>query len=97
MARRAHHIVVTYDIRDPKRLVRVGKIMKDYGQRVLKSVFECNIATNTFESMKARVEDVIDPMEDSVRYYFLCDKCLRNNEISGQSEVFKEDEAFVIT
>jgi len=97
MARRAHHIVVSYDIHDPKRLVRVAKIMKDYGQRVLKSVFECNIATNTFESMKARVEDVIDPMEDSVRYYFLCDKCLRNNEISGQGEVFKEDEAFVIT
>lgn len=97
MARDIQHIIVSYDIHDPKRLIKVAKIMKDYGERVLKSVFECNMKEETFERMKHRVEGVIDHMEDSVRYYFLCDKCLKKVDISGLGETFKEDKSFIIT
>ena len=97
MTRRLQHIVASYDIHDPQRLSRVGKIMKDYGERVLQSVFECNLTDERFERMKSRIEDVIDHMEDSVRYYFVCDKCLKNVELSGLGELFKEDESFVVT
>jgi len=33
------HIVASYDISDSKRLARVARAMKDYGERVLKK--EC--------------------------------------------------------
>jgi len=71
--------------------------MKDYGERVLYSVFECNLSIEGFERMKERVEQIIDHMEDSVRYYFLCGKCIENVEISGLGESFWEDESVIIT
>jgi CRISPR-associated protein Cas2 len=97
MAKRIHHIVVSYDIHDEKRLSKIGNFMKDYGERVLKSVFECNLSDAMFFEMKHRVEKLIDHMEDSVRYYFLCDKCLKNMELSGQGVKFKKDEPYTIT
>ena len=96
MTKRLHHIVVSYDIRDDRRLHKVGKAMKDYGERVLLSIWECNLTDDQFERMKQRLENIIDHMEDSIRYYFLCDKCIRNIQVSGSGSGFKEDDKFVI-
>jgi len=96
MAKREHHVLASYDISDPKRLVKVGKIMKDYGERVLKSVFECHLSEARFERMKERIDKTIDHMEDSVRYYFVCDKCTGKVEISGLGRGFAEDSEVVI-
>jgi CRISPR-associated protein Cas2 len=92
-----HYVLVSYDIHDAKRLGRVAKIMKDYGERVLKSVFECNITQDVFARMKERVDSEIDHMEDSVRFYFICGKCVGNVDVSGLGEGFHEDERVVIT
>ena len=91
MTEQIHHIVVSYDIRDDKRLTKVGKVMKDYGERVLLSVWECNLNFAQFEEMKRRLESLIDHMEDSVRYYFLCDKCIKKIQVSGLGSKFSED------
>ena len=90
------HIVASYDISDPKRLARVAKTMKDYGERVLKSVFECNLQENEFQEMKEHIDNIITPIEDTVRYYILCEKCLREVEYSGKGKVFQEDEDYKV-
>jgi CRISPR-associated protein Cas2 len=90
------HIVVSYDIGDPKRLSKVARAMKGYGERVLKSVFECNLDGGKFAEMKARIDEIIEPIEDSVRYYVLCGKCLREVEYSGKGELFQEDEEYIV-
>ena len=92
----ALHIVASYDISDPKRLAKVAKAMKGYGERVLKSVFECNLDRRRFKNMKTKVEEIIEPIEDSVRYYILCEKCIREVEYSGKGEGFQEDEDYVV-
>jgi hypothetical protein len=46
--------------------------------------------------MKARIDEVIDHMEDSVRYYFLCDKCIVSNERSGLGQSFVEEQEVII-
>ena len=97
MSRHIDNIVVSYDISDPKRLLRVGKIMKDYGERVLKSVFECHLTPKQFVSMKNRIDKTIDHMEDTVRFYFVCDKCIERAEFSGQGMPFTRDEDVIIT
>ena len=97
MSKRKHNIVVSYDIHDEKRLQKVAKLMKDYGERVLKSVFECTLSDAKFEELKYRVEKLIDPMEDSVRYYFICDKCIKEVTYSGLGMPFIEDHDFFIT
>jgi CRISPR-associated protein Cas2 len=96
MSVKTYHVVVSYDVHDPKRLQRVGKSMKDYGERVLKSVFECNLTERQFQRMVARLEDIIDHVEDSIRYYFVCEKCVNNVEYSGLGQAFAKDETIVI-
>lgn len=90
------HIVASYDISDHKRLSKVARTMKDYGERVLKSVFECNLSRQKFGEMKARIDEIIEPIQDTVRYYTLCEKCIREVEYSGKGESFREDEEYMI-
>lgn len=96
MGRSVQHIVASYDISDPKRLARVAGVMKDYGERVLKSVFECNLTEAQFLKMKGRVDDEIDHTEDSVRFYFACEKCVGNIDVVGLGGPFADDEEVVI-
>lgn len=97
MAKTVHHVIVSYDVSEPKRLAKVAKIMKDYGERVLKSVFECNLTDSQFQHMKDRVDSEIAHMEDSVRFCFVCGKCVGNVEVSGLGTSFFEDEEISIT
>ena len=46
--------------------------------------------------MKREVEYLMEREEDSMRYYFVCDKCLELIEYLGKGEQFKEDDAFTI-
>jgi len=67
--------LVCYDISDEKRLRKVAKVMEDFGTRVLYSVFECYLTPAEFENMKRAVENIMDPLDDKVRYYKLCESC----------------------
>lgn len=96
MGGQTRYVVAAYDVRDPLRLQRVAKVMKDYGRRVLYSVFECVLDEDAFEEMKARVCKVMEDERDSVRYYLLCGRCLRGVEWSGRGEPFREDEYEVL-
>ena len=69
-------VLVTYDVKTSqaggsKRLRRVAKACKDYGQRVQYSVFECLIDPAQWTTLRQRLIDEIDPLEDSLRFYFL--------------------------
>jgi len=79
--------LVCFDIVENRVRYRVVKILKAYGVRVQKSVFECNrVSEEQFLKMKQRLEDCIDNTQDSVRYYLLCRKCLPKVEYSGIGE-----------
>lgn len=88
-------VVVSYDIVDDKKRLRVAKLLKSYGERVQKSVFECRLDDRLYLKMKREVEKIIDWEEDGVRYYTLCAGCLRNVDISGIGFV-REDEDVII-
>jgi len=79
--------VVCFDIVDDRARARAAKVLKEYGQRVQKSVFECGVLTEEkFLKLKNRLEDLIDNSEDTVRYYFVCKGCLEKMEFSGIGE-----------
>ena len=96
MSEYLRHIIASYDIRNPRRLQRVAKVMKNYGSRVLKSVFECNLTMDKYMEMKHQAEMIINPMEDSIRYYFLCSKCVKNIEKIGKGRKLIEDKDTII-
>jgi len=69
-------ILVTYDVStsDPGgagRLRRVAKACRDFGQRVQFSVFEIEADPAQWTTLKARLERLIKPEVDSLRYYYL--------------------------
>jgi len=76
--------LVCFDIVEDRARHHVAKVLKDYGGRVQKSVFECaNVNEEQFLKMRNRVEDCIDSTQDTVRYYRLCRGCLRSMEYAG--------------
>lgn len=61
-----HLFVVTYDISDPKRLRKVFKTMKGFGQHLQLSVFRCDLTgTERFQMMGA-LSEIIHHGEDQV-------------------------------
>lgn len=90
------NMIVAYDIADEKRLARVAKVIKDYGIRVQKSIFELEISPLTFTEMKARVEKEMVPEEDGVKYFPLCEKCAGTLEIIGQGIFIDPDEEYYV-
>lgn len=69
-------ILVSYDVSTSseggeKRLRRVAKVCRDYGQRVQFSVFELNVEPARWVTIKQRLMDTIEPELDSLRFYYL--------------------------
>jgi len=58
--------IVTYDITDPKRLRRVFKTMKAYGDHLQLSVFQCDLTAIQFVKMRTALEDIVKHDEDQV-------------------------------
>ncbi|MDI6727078.1 MAG: CRISPR-associated endonuclease Cas2 [Smithellaceae bacterium] len=90
------NMIVAYDIADPRRLARIAKIMKDYGSRVQKSIFELSVKGRVFEEMRRRVEETIVPEEDGVKYFPVCEKCAGTVEIIGQGIFIDPDQEYYI-
>jgi CRISPR-associated protein Cas2 len=88
-------VLISYDIVDNKIRGKVLRYLKDYGTRVQKSVFECNIDSNVYSDIKGELEGMINLKKDKVRFYPLCESCMKKIEISGWGEV-SEDEDFTI-
>jgi CRISPR-associated protein Cas2 len=89
-------ILVSYDIVDNRQRLRLAKVLTDYGQRVQKSVFECQLDDRQYLKMRKAIDKLVDPENDSVRYYFLCGACRRNVEVSGWGAVREEEEIIVV-
>lgn len=63
--------VVTYEIRDPKRLRRTFKVMSDYGDHLQLSVFECLLNRSERIQLEDALKDVILQTEDQVLFFDL--------------------------
>ena len=60
--------VVSYDISDPKRLRKVFKLMKGYGEHVQLSVFRCELSHRMLVELRARLGGIIHHGEDQVMF-----------------------------
>jgi len=90
------NLIVAYDIANPRRLNRVAKVVKDYGIRVQKSIFEVNLDNRLFDEMKSRIKNEIEASEDGVKYFPLCEKCTGTLEVIGQGVFIDPDEEFYV-
>jgi len=63
-----HTYIVCYDIADPKRLRRVFKVCKDFGQHLQFSVFECDLTASEKLVFEERLLAEINREEDQVLF-----------------------------
>ncbi len=82
--------LVIYDIRDARRLQKVARVMKDYGQRVQKSVFEVEAGFATIERMRGRVLAIMDDERDYVVYFNICESDWQKKEKYGPQKFDEE-------
>ncbi len=77
-------VVISYDIKDDERRNRIFKALKDYGQWVQFSVFECRLAEVQYLRLRNRLEHLIEKEKgDSIRFYFLCESDQKKIERIG--------------
>jgi len=67
--------MVCYDISNQKRLQKAAKVLEEYGIRVQKSFFQCEMEKEEMEELIKRLFGVIQRKNDSLFVYPLCDKC----------------------
>ena len=78
-------VAVHYDVTDSRRRLRLARALGDFGERALKSHFEAWLEPQQIERLWARVAAIIDPQEDAVCLYELCDRCRTRSLRLGQA------------
>jgi CRISPR-associated protein Cas2 len=90
-------VVISYDIPDDKRRLKVAKLLLDYGgQRVQWSVFECYITNRNLDRLRERLLKVFNAEQDSIRFYRLCDACHPRIVFLGKARPIDEPGLMII-
>ena len=69
-------VLVTYDVATidkagRARLRKIARACLDWGQRVQLSVFEVELGKAQWIALRARLLDILDEKQDSIRFYVL--------------------------
>jgi CRISPR-associated protein Cas2 len=77
-------VVIAFDVSSDHRRYRLTRVLREYAVRVQKSVFEAvDLERAAYLRMRSRLEQLIDPATDSLRYYQLCASCVDRIEHYG--------------
>ncbi len=84
-------VLITYDVSTVesagrRRLRRIARGCQDYGTRVQKSVFECQVGRKEWIMLRDRLLREMKDEEDSLRFYFLDEKAVLRTEHHGVAE-----------
>jgi CRISPR-associated protein Cas2 len=87
---------ISYDVVDDRRRLQVSHALLDYGERVQKSVFECNFELERLTQLMERLRSIINDAEDSVRVYPVCGNCKGSIKIIGQGRVTEDPQVYIV-
>lgn len=71
------------NIPDDKCRLRLANFLEGYGRRVQYSVFECFMDMEEMQELHKKVEKLINPVEDNVRFYWLTPEAVKNSLTLG--------------
>ena len=79
--------IIAYDIVKNKKRNKVAEILKDYGIRIQKSVFECRLNDADLNLLTKELSETIDKKTDSILIYYLCEACVKQMHFLGVQPV----------
>ena len=88
--------LICYDIVQTKRRTNVMKLLKGYGTRVQRSVFECDLDAVEFAALRRQLQALIDRTTDSVRCYRLDAAAVERITIDGVGHVARTPTHWVV-
>lgn len=88
--------IISYDVKDNRRRLKLSKLLKDYGERVQHSVFEARLDPAEMEKLEEEISKIIDSEEDSCRLYSICEACVGRIEIIGQGVITEYPEFIIV-
>ena len=94
-------VLITYDVSTQtdagkRRLRQVAKCCQDYGIRVQNSVFECVLDSAQLKTVQHRLESIIDPALDSLRFYNLGNRTARNVSHLGAKPAMDMEDTLIL-
>lgn len=94
-------VLVTYDVCTKeavgrRRLSKIAKQCQNYGQRVQNSVFECVVDGGEAKMLQHTLCELIDPTEDSLRFYYLGNNHKKKVEHFGVKESYDPEGVLII-
>ena len=94
-------VLISYDVSTTNnsgktRLRKVAKECQNHAQRVQNSVFEADLDYSSFLKLKARLCELIDPNEDSLRFYYLGNNWEKRVENIGAKKTYNPEGVIII-
>ena len=94
-------VLITYDVNmetasGKKRLRKVAKQCQNYGQRVQNSVFECILDNAQSVIVRSKLEKLIDPEQDSLRFYYLGNNYKKKVDHIGSKQSYDAEDSLII-
>ena len=94
-------VLISYDVSTTSsagrtRLRKVAKECQNHAQRVQNSVFEADLDYSAFLRLKDRLLKLIDPEQDSLRFYYLGNKYQTKVEHMGVDRGIAVDDTLIL-
>ena len=89
-------VVAAYDIVDNVRRARVATALKNFGERVQYSVFECILDERRTTAMVGEVRRLLDEEQDTFRVYRFCEGCRKAIQVVGRGVITEDRNVFIV-
>ena len=80
-----------YDIINTHKRNQISTALEQFGFRIQKSVFQCDVSSEKAEEIKTALLALIDKKHDSLFFCPICDACLENVRIIGDKTMLKTE------
>jgi len=79
--------MIAFDISDNRRRYRVVRALRDYGERVQRSVFECHLSSPERRKLLARLDRLMRRDIDRLHVFEFSDRDVKRIDVLGFGEV----------
>jgi CRISPR-associated protein Cas2 len=82
--------VIAYDIPSDRRRTKVHKTLCGFGKWTQYSLFECCLTDKELIALRGKLDKLLEPEEDSVRFYHICAACMAKVDTIGSKKPAEE-------
>lgn len=87
--------LIAYDIPDDRRRTKIHDTLCGFGKWTQYSLFECFLDDKEYVMLRHRLESILNPQEDNVRFYHICHACQKQVETIGSPQPV-EDKIYLL-